>query len=101
MQDVSVAAFKQWLASAKPGDRFVYHRGLNLMHGPERDPRVRQPVQALAWRASFERKVFLLTERHARGDYSYLAVRASAKAPERIFPHDDCRPCDYGADMAA
>ena len=87
---LSPAAFSAWVARARPGQRLVYHRGL-LLH--ERmpssnalQPRDRVALVALAKRAmqaAEHGRVLLLQRRHGNSDYSYIAVKASGRAPAR------------------
>ena len=82
---ISVAAFRAWLARAKPGERLEYYRGLlaldrvkgtrSLTEAERRKlTAVADHASALAGRG----KLHLLQERHGNSDYSYCAV---ARAP--------------------
>jgi hypothetical protein len=71
--------FHNWLAAAKPGERFEYHRGRSLENAP-----VGIAGQALA--ASKARQVLLMCRRYGANDFGYLAVRVSGECPAKIFP---------------
>ena len=75
-----------WLGTAMPGDRFEYHRGfLACDRDPEERvlvPAERRRVDALADQASEMAAIGLvcLTQRrHGEADYSYLAIKTSAR----------------------
>jgi hypothetical protein len=77
--DMTTQKFSQWLALARPGERFEYHRGRSLENAP---PGLAS--QALA--ASEGRLVLLMCRRYSVGDSGYLAVRVSGECPDWIFP---------------
>lgn len=72
--------FAHWLASAKRGSRFEYHRG-DLVHDSNPDyvasPFALAAAQAryAAWQAYETGRCTLLQKRHGKDDYSYFAVR--------------------------
>lgn len=88
---IPLAAFRAWLARAKPGERLRYHRGLLALDrvkstSPLREPE-RRKLAALADHASAlagQGKLHLLQKRHGDADYSYWAV---ARAPARPIAH--------------
>jgi uncharacterized protein (DUF2237 family) len=82
---LSVAAFRSWLAGAKPGERFEYHRGylaLDRVKGTtslkEAEHRKLAALADHALALAGQGRVHLLQERHGDGDYSYWAL---ARAP--------------------
>jgi hypothetical protein len=91
--------FCDWLASAQPGQRVEYYRGL-LLH--DRMPsstalqaRDRVALVGLAKRAmqaAEDDRVLLLQRRHGDGDYSYIAVKASRRAPPNKAGGRNCAP---------
>ena len=83
---LSVAAFRIWLARAKPGEPFEYYRGrlgIDRVRGTsslrEAERRKLNAVADHALALAGRRKLHLLQERHRDGDYSYWAV---ARAPD-------------------
>jgi hypothetical protein len=84
---ISLAAFRAWLARAKPGERLEYHRGLlapDRVKGAgclrEAERRKLAAVADHALALAGQGKVHLLQERHGDANYSYWAV---ARAPSR------------------
>ena len=82
---ISLAAFRAWLARAKPGERLEYHRGLLALDRVKGTSSLREAerrrLAAVADHASVlagRGKLHLLQERHGDADYSYWAV---ARAP--------------------
>jgi hypothetical protein len=82
--------FCDWLASAPPGQRLEYYRGLlahdrvpstKVLH--ERDRVTLAAVAKRAMQAAEDGRVLLLQRRHGNSDYSYIAVKASRRAPAR------------------
>jgi hypothetical protein len=75
--------FCDWIASADPGQRIEYYRGL-LLHDrvpntTALQPRERVALVALAKRArqtAEDGRVLLVQRRHGEGDYSYIAIKA-------------------------
>ena len=79
--------FWEWLARARPGDRFVYHRGF-LIHDRETDRDLKRlakevleagpPVELEPYsRRRGLGLVHLVQRRLGPGDYEYIAVRAA------------------------
>jgi hypothetical protein len=84
---ISLAAFRAWLARAKPGERLRYHRGhlaLDRVKGMSSLTEAeRRKLTAVADHASAlagQGTLHLLQERHGDGDYSYWAI---ARVPAR------------------
>jgi hypothetical protein len=78
---ISLAAFRAWLARAKPGERLRYHRGLlaldrvkgaSCLREAERRKLAAVADHSLA--LAGQGKVHLLQERHGDANYSYWAV---------------------------
>jgi hypothetical protein len=88
---ISLAAFRAWLAGAKPGEQLHYHRGYLVLDRVKGTTSLREAerrkLAAVADHASAlagQGKVHLLQERHGDADYSYWAV---ARAPARPIAH--------------
>jgi hypothetical protein len=82
---LSLAAFRAWLARAKPGEQLEYYRGLLALDRAKGTSSLteaeRRKLTAVADHASAlagRGKLHLLQERHGDADYSYWAV---ARAP--------------------
>jgi len=82
---LSLAAFRTWLARAKPGEWLEYYRGLLALDRVKGTSSLRESerrkLAALAEHASAlagRGKLHLLQERHGDADYSYWAI---ARAP--------------------
>jgi hypothetical protein len=78
---LSLAAFRAWLARAKPGERLEYYRGLLALDRVKGTTCLREAerrkLAAVADHASalaVQSKLHLLQERHGDADYSYWAV---------------------------
>ena len=83
---VSRAEFHAWLAPAKPGEQFEYHRGhLVWDRSPasdlaEDERRAMAKVADAALQAAEDGFVHLFQQRNGPLDFSYLAVRTSRRA---------------------
>jgi hypothetical protein len=95
---LSLAAFRAWLARAKPGERLEYYRGLLALDRAKGTSSLteaeRRKLTAVADHASAlagRGKLHLLQERHGDGDYSYWAIaRVAARSVDR--PSECRRP---------
>ena len=83
-------AFVDWRTDARPGDRFVYHRGfLARDRHPttgrmgKSDRLALERVADRAFGACNQRLVRLLQRKHGPEDFSYIAVARAPPAPER------------------
>jgi hypothetical protein len=83
---VSRAEFHAWLAPAKPGEQFEYHRGhLIWDRSPasdlaEDERRALAKVADAALQAAEDGVVYLVQRRNGPLDFGYLAVRTSRRA---------------------
>jgi hypothetical protein len=92
---ISLAAFRAWLARAKPGERLEYYRGLLALDRIKGTSSLREAerrkLTAVADHASAlagQGTLHLLQERHCDGDYSYWAI---ARVPARsVDQHSEC-----------
>jgi hypothetical protein len=80
---IAEEALCDWIASARPGERVEYYRGLlardRMPSAQALTDRDRLGLVALAKRAmqvAEDGGVVLVQRRHGDGDYSYIAVRA-------------------------
>lgn len=99
--DVTIAHFELWLKSARPGDRFEYHRGFlaydretvtmmpqgyyaHVFHEPMHD------LGLTAYGAYERGQVELVQKKLGRERYSYFAIKrkGDGNGKRRIF-HDD------------
>ena len=85
---LSMAAFRGWVAGAKPGERFEYHRGrlgIDRVKGTSslREPERRKlnAVADYALALADQGALHLLQERRGDGDYSYWAVVGTPARP--------------------
>ena len=90
---LSMAAFRGWVAGAKPGERFEYHRGrlgIDRVKGTSslREPERRKlnAVADYALALAGLGRLHLLQERHGDGDYSYWAVARAPGGPIEQAP---------------
>jgi hypothetical protein len=87
------ALFRAWVARAKPGERYEYHRGFLAIDRIEATSSLKEAeLRKLAAVADYaltlegQGKLHLLQERHGDGDYSYWAVsRALARPIEHVL----------------
>lgn len=80
--ETKIAEFNAWLDHALPGERFEYHRGLNLDGVPA--------LARIALKASIGQQVILMQARHGRYDFGYIAIMTSPACPAKIFPRAEC-----------
>jgi hypothetical protein len=92
---LSVAAFRSWLARARPGEPLEYYRGhlgMDRVKGTSSlsDPE-RRNLNAVADHTlalSNDGRLHLLQERHGDNDYSYWAVTRAPARPVSHFSSD-------------
>jgi hypothetical protein len=77
--DMTTQKFSQWLALARPGERFEYHRGVSLDDAPA-------GIACQAMDAFMARAVVLMLRKYRANDFGFLAIRVSGECPDWIFP---------------
>jgi hypothetical protein len=83
---LSLAAFRVWLARAKPGERLRYHQGFLVCDrtaGSEQDRRRIVAVADAVVEAAAAGKVHLLQRRDGACNFAYFAIKASAASQPR------------------
>ena len=75
-----VALFLEWYENAKPGDRFIYHKGLLTQdRGDVETGRTIAPVHALAklaYESYMYGQVALVQRRRGEFNFDYTAIRS-------------------------
>jgi hypothetical protein len=80
----TIADLQKWLATAPPGDAFVYHAGFLCMDRVagsrlvEHHRRELGRVADAAMRLAETGQVHLVQRRHGAGDYTYIAIVSSS-----------------------
>jgi hypothetical protein len=83
---ISLAAFRAWLARAKPGERLEYHRGFltidrsSASRHTERERRALAKLADTALKAAEADRVHLVQRRNGPADFTYLAIKAGPNA---------------------
>jgi hypothetical protein len=83
---ISLAAFRAWLARAKPGERLEYHRGFltidrsSASRHAERERRALAKLADVALNAAEADRVHLVQRRNGPADFTYLAIKAGPNA---------------------
>lgn len=90
---ITEADLEAWLATAQPGDRFVYHRGFLAVDASGSTGRLPLPrvqelrrVAGLAFAAVQQGSVHALQERNGPNDFTYLLIARPQPRRRRSLP---------------
>lgn len=81
IQTAEVDHFKDWIAAARPNDKYTYHIGFGLF-----DSFMSGQVRKLAWDRAVDGDIYLVQRRITSGSYEYIAVKASNPPIEYLVP---------------